>query len=203
MMYELGLAQLMSCFMGNTALRYATTIGFYLVSMGLGALLFRSRTTTEDARTLFGVELALVVIGMVTPFLFIYGDANLNPTATVVLCHVMIAIVGFIVGYELPILSSLAQNRISYALVLSWDYAGMFLASLLFPILIFPLLGAFASLWLTTGLNLVALALTLKWTGRSTVRMVCLACGVAINFALLFWSESLMGVLSEVYARTV
>lgn len=203
MMYELGLAQLMSCFMGNTALRYATTIGVYLVSMGIGALLFRSKNVTDDAKTLFAVELALAVLGMVTPFLFIYGDAHLSGMLTVVLCHVTIAAVGFIVGYELPILSSLAQNRISYALVLSWDYAGMFLASLLFPILIFPWLGAFASLWLTTALNLVALALTFKWTGKSSARMAALACGVLANLALLWWSGALMGALSEVYARAV
>lgn len=203
MMYELGLAQLMSCFMGNTALRYATTIGVYLVSMGIGALLFRSRNVSDDAKTLFKVEFALALLGMSTPFLFIYGDAHLSAELTVLLCHVAIAAVGFIVGYELPILSSLAQDRISYALVLSWDYAGMFLASLLFPILIFPWLGAFTCLWFTTALNLLALAITFKWAGRSPARMGALVCGVLVNVALLWWSGALTSALSEVYARSV
>ena len=55
--YELLLAQSMAATMGNTFLRYNLTIGFYLASLGLGAMICFRFARGEWVRRLIDVEL--------------------------------------------------------------------------------------------------------------------------------------------------
>ena len=61
--YELLLGQSLSAFLGNTVLRYSVTIGLYMLSMGIGALMAEGRWVKHAATTLLKVEILLTVVG--------------------------------------------------------------------------------------------------------------------------------------------
>lgn len=61
--YELLLGQSLSAFLGNTVLRYSVTIGLYMLSMGIGALLAEGRFVKHAVTTLLKVEVLLTVCG--------------------------------------------------------------------------------------------------------------------------------------------
>ena len=57
--YELTMAQSLSAFLGDTVLRYSTTIGLYLASMGIGAFLCRGGLFRNPAYSLVKIEIML------------------------------------------------------------------------------------------------------------------------------------------------
>ena len=61
--YELLMAQTLSLLTGNSVLRYSTTIGLYLASLGLGAFLCTNKRLVRSVETLWKVEILLSLIG--------------------------------------------------------------------------------------------------------------------------------------------
>ncbi len=61
--YELLMAQTLSLLTGNSVLRYSTTIGLYLASLGLGAFLCTNKRLVRPVETLWKVEILLSLIG--------------------------------------------------------------------------------------------------------------------------------------------
>ena len=57
--YELLMAQTLSVLMGNTVMRYSITIGIYLASLGLGAMLCERGHEKDTSRRLVRVEIWL------------------------------------------------------------------------------------------------------------------------------------------------
>ena len=69
--YELLLAQSLSAFLPNTALRYSITIGLYLFAMGMGAF-FIDKKMKNPYRNLWKTEMLLTCIGALSlPSLFL------------------------------------------------------------------------------------------------------------------------------------
>ena len=62
-LYELLLGQALSAFMGDTVLRFSVTIGLYLFSMGIGALLAGERLRSHAVLSLLGLEFLLGTVG--------------------------------------------------------------------------------------------------------------------------------------------
>ena len=60
--YELLMAQTLSAIMGNTVLRYSITIGVYLASLGVGALLC-GHSEKGPVQRLIRIEILLTLIG--------------------------------------------------------------------------------------------------------------------------------------------
>jgi len=59
--------------------------------------------------------------------------------------YILVALIGILVGLEIPLLMRILRDRFEFkdvvAHVLTWDYLGALLASLLFPLLLVPALG--------------------------------------------------------------
>lgn len=152
---ELLLGTLASYLVGNQALAYGVAVGGFLAAMGLGAYLSRfvaEAGPPHQARSIlltrfFGVELlvapltALLPLGLFALFA-IEGPLWLGLVLATLL-------LGLLAGMEVPLLTRLIELdqgvREALAGVLALDYVGALAGSLLFPILLLPLLGMFPS----------------------------------------------------------
>lgn len=179
-LYEFLLAQSLSTTMGNTALRYNLTIGLYIASMGIGALLYKRLLSRRHFVEFVKIEIMLSVIGCVSPILVLFNDYFFNHVARILQVsffstiiqaplftanHVLILIIGFLSGLELPLLIDMGKlfDRKKGNFVLAYDYLGTLLGAVLFPIVILPSLHIFTIGYVVSFLNvLVALFVMLK-----------------------------------------
>lgn len=161
--YELLIGTASSYFLGNSIQQFSITIGLFMASMGLGS--FLSRLLGERVLGAFvKVELALGLVGGVSiPALYaIYAYTDLYYPAMVL----FIAMIGTLTGLEIPMLV-LAMRRffalqVSLSNILSLDYLGALVATLLFPFALLPLLGTFKSSLVAGALNVAVALVVLK-----------------------------------------
>lgn len=208
--YELLLAQTLSTIMGNTILRYSITIGVYLASLGLGAMLCEEKTKKNTVDRLIRIEILLTIIGSLTVLLMnffdviqkllyqniefaatpIIGDYSLALIVFYVLSHATIVVVGILSGYEIPLLISMgeAEKPGSTNVVLGMDYFGSLLGSICFPLILLPYLGIFGIAFLTGLFNCIAtiiLLLLKNPTEKFKYVVVALILGVLLLIGLL------------------
>ncbi len=179
-LYELLLAQALSTTMGNTALRYNTTIGLYVAAMGFGALLYKKLIKKDIFEEFIKIEILLSILGGFAPIMALIFDYSFNKLAKTngisffsnwiqtplfTLNHLLIIGIGFLSGLELPLLIDIGKrfNKKKTSLVLAYDYFGTLIGAILFPIVILPELHLFTIGYLVSALNIiVALFVMLK-----------------------------------------
>ncbi len=159
--YELAFGQVLSVCLGGTKNQYFLTIGIFTCFLGFGSLFqkrFRNRYGLK--KTFLTVELLLTILGSMGPFVITWilsSGGNLMGGFGTILAYTLIASVGFLSGFEIPCLFSMAPDN--HGKVLAFDYLGMLLATVAFPFLILPHLGTGAGTLLVAGAN----AFVLLW----------------------------------------
>jgi spermidine synthase len=142
LIYELLAGTLASYLLGDSVTQFSLVIGIYLSALGVGAWL--SKFVVEQlGRCFIEVELGVALLGgLSAPLLFIaFGYIEwFRP-----LLFGVIFAIGVLVGLELPLLMRILKEHVDFedlvSRVLTFDYIGALLASLLFPILLVPHLG--------------------------------------------------------------
>jgi spermidine synthase len=142
LVYQLVAGTLASYVLGDSVAQFSFVIGLYLSAMGLGSYL--SKLIERDLLVRFvQIELGLALAGgLSSPLLFqvytAYGAFRLALYGVVV-------IVGTLVGLEIPLLLRLltfsADLKDLVARVLTVDYLGALVASVIFPSILLPRLG--------------------------------------------------------------
>jgi spermidine synthase len=162
--YELLLAQALSAFLGNTVLRYSVTIGLYMLSMGIGALLAQGRVLRNALLALQRVEILLTVIGGSSVLgLFVLHALGLPLGLFALSAHALIVVIGILTGLEIPLLIELGSGREEEAGgVLGVDYLGAFLGTIVFALLFYPRLGLIPTAFVVAALN-AAVGVGLGW----------------------------------------
>jgi spermidine synthase len=143
LIYELVAGTLASYVLGDSITQFSTVIGVYLSALGVGSYLSR-HIHRGLARRFVEVELGVALVGGAqAPILFMafgYAPDTFRP-----LLYALVLAVGVLVGLEIPliirILKETAELRDLLARVLTFDYIGALVASLLFPLLLLPRLG--------------------------------------------------------------
>ncbi|MFC7078635.1 spermidine synthase [Haloarcula halophila] len=113
--YELVYSQFLTVFYGGTVVRYSITIGLYMFSLGIGALL--SGQLDDPESNLLRTEVYLSVAGPVGAGFIIALNSFPNVafpgkyTVTLVAAHLPIIVVGVLSGFEIPLLDSLVEDR--------------------------------------------------------------------------------------------
>ncbi len=203
LIYELLAGTLASYLLGDSVTQFSLVIGVYLSALGVGAWL--SRYVDENlARTFIEVELALALIGGASaPLLFVaFGWIEWFR----IVLFGLVFVIGVLVGLELPLLMRILKEHLDFSdlvsRVLTFDYIGALLASLLFPIFLVPYLGlvrtsllfgilnALVGLWgtyllrpLLSGHHLGGLR------GRAVLAIGLLIVGMIKADALTTWAE--------------
>nr|WP_315381833.1 polyamine aminopropyltransferase [uncultured Sphingomonas sp.] len=199
LIYELLASTLASYLLGDSVTQFSTVIGTYLFAMGLGS--WCSRYVTRDELRLFiRVELLIAVLGGASAAaLFVLFP--LVEHFRVALYGLVVGI-GFLVGLEIPLLIRILRGfdfRETVSNVLTFDYVGALVASLLFPLLLMPHLGMIRTGFLFGILNAgVALAVLLalpranRYRGETVsavIVLVALAAGFVASDRLQRWAE--------------
>lgn len=142
LIYELIVGTLASYLLGDSVTQFSTVIGVYLFALGIGAWL--SRFIDKGlAQRFVEVELMVALAGGVSaPFLFFTFSEG---AAFRVALYGVVLVVGTLVGLEIPLLMRIMKDQLNFkdlvSRVLTFDYLGALLASLLFPLVLVPRLG--------------------------------------------------------------
>ena len=142
LIYELLAGTLASYLLGDSVTQFSLVIGVYLSALGVGAWLSQY-IEQHLARAFIEIELALALIGgLSAPMLFV-AFAWIEWFRLVLFGSVFL--IGVFVGLELPLLMRILKEHLDFSdlisRVLTFDYIGALLASVLFPVLLVPYLG--------------------------------------------------------------
>jgi spermidine synthase len=193
LVFELLAGTVASYLMGESVLQFATVTGAFLTAMGVGAWLTR-HVESHLARRFVDCQLATAVVGgLSSPLLFVaFAHSGLFR----VVLYGTVSATGVFVGAQLPLLLRLLARRLTVrdliARILTVDYAGALVGSLLFALVLLPRLGMMAS-GILSGVASAACALASTWIFasslestrplriRATVVFASLACAAGLS----------------------
>lgn len=199
LVYELLASTLASYLLGDSVTQFSTVIGSYLFAMGLGS--WCSRYVKRDELRLFvRVELLIALLGGCSAgalFLLFPVVEHFR-----VALYGLVVAIGFLVGLEIPLLIRILRGfdfRETVSNVLTFDYVGALVASLLFPLLLMPHLGMIRTGFMFGIFNAaVALALLVTLPRAAGYRaekitavlvLLALCAGFAASDRLQRWAE--------------
>jgi spermidine synthase len=215
LVYELLAGTLASYVLGDSVTQFSLIIGIYLFALGVGAWLSRF-IETGLARKFIEVELAVALLGGASaPLLFLsFGRLSYFH---VVLYGVVFA-VGVLVGLELPLLMRILKDVLDFkelvSRVLTFDYVGALIASLMFPLflvpklglvrtsLVFGLLNAGVGLWATWFMRPLIKGDVSGLRARAAIVITLLGIGIIKANALTTLSEDELFADDIIYSRT-
>ena len=215
LVYELLAGTLASYVLGDSVTQFSLIIGIYLFALGVGAWLSRF-IEKELPRKFIDVELAVALLGGASaPVLFLsFGRLSYFH---VVLYGVVFG-VGVLVGLELPLLMRILKDVLDFkelvSRVLTFDYVGALIASLLFPLflvpklglvrtsLVFGLLNAGVGLWATWFMRPLIKGEVSGLRGRAFIVVALLVIGIIKANALTTLSEDELFADEIIYSRT-
>jgi spermidine synthase len=215
LVYELLAGTLASYVLGDSVTQFSLIIGIYLFALGVGAWLSRF-IETGLARKFIEVELGVALLGgLSAPLLFLsFGRLSYFH---VVLYGVVFA-VGVLVGLELPLLMRILKDVLDFkelvSRVLTFDYVGALIASLLFPLflvpklglvrtsLVFGLLNAGVGFWATWFMRPLIKGEVSGLRARALIVIALLGIGIIKANALTTLSEDELFADEIVYSRT-
>ncbi|MFK7818571.1 MAG: polyamine aminopropyltransferase [Planctomycetaceae bacterium] len=142
LIYELLAGTLASYVLGDSVTQFSLVIGVYLSALGVGAWV-SGFVKGKLARCFLAVELAVALVGgFSAPILYL---AFAYVSWFQIALFGMVFAIGVLVGLELPLLMRILKDQLDFselvAKVLTFDYIGALLASVLFPVLLVPRLG--------------------------------------------------------------
>ena len=200
LIYELLAGTIASYMLGDSVTQFSTIIGVYLFSMGLGSYL--SRYIRKDLIAGFiQVEILVGLIGGVSSLVLFLAFAEFD--AFRVVLYSWVAVIGILVGLEIPLVLRILEDRFPFrdliSKVLSLDYLGALAASLLFPLWLVPQVGLMRSSFVFGVLNVLVAIWTCHLfrkehrrpmlTVQAYAALVLLLVGVAFSEVLLEFSE--------------
>jgi len=193
--YELLIGSISSYFIGNSVKQYSLTIGFFLFAMGIGSWLSRM-IRKKLLQRFVALEIWLGFFGgMTVPFLYV---AYTYTSIYQYFMLIQVVILGTLIGLEIPLLTRLLRAegtlRVLLSNILAMDYLGALAAALLFPFLLFPMLGSMHTSLLTGAVNvavgIVMLRLVSKYLKQDDLAMLMIQIGFVCAALFLMASKS-------------
>jgi spermidine synthase len=214
LVYELLAGTLASYVLGDSVTQFSLIIGIYLFALGGGAWLSRF-IESGLARKFIEVELGVALLGGASAPLLFLSFGRLGYFQVVL--YGMVLAIGVLVGLELPLLMRILKDVLDFkelvSRVLTFDYIGALVASLLFPIflvpklglvrtsLVFGLLNAGVGLWATWFMRPLIKGDVAGLRGRAAIVMTLLVIGIIKANALTTLAEDELFADEIVHAR--
>ncbi|MEQ1688635.1 MAG: polyamine aminopropyltransferase, partial [Sphingopyxis sp.] len=164
LVYELLASTIASYLLGDSVTQFSTVIGTYLFAMGMGSFASRYVRGGAELALFVRVEMMIALVGgccgaalfMLFPYVASFR----------VVLYGVVFLIGAFVGLEIPLLMRILRSRYSFgetvSNVLTFDYVGALAASLLFPLILVPMIGLVRTGFLF-GLMNIAVAMVLLW----------------------------------------
>jgi spermidine synthase len=182
--YELLIATASSYFLGDSIKQFSITIGSYMAAMGIGSYLSRFVGDKQLLLNFIRFELVLGLIGGLSVPLLYLAFAYTESFQWVSIG--LTVAIGILIGLEIPLLSRLMEKhyQLSFNIsnVLSVDYLGALIATLIFPFILLPAFGTFKTA-LFFGLVNMSIAFVL---------LIFFADKIAISHKKIIWGYSLV-----------
>ncbi len=180
--YELIAGTLASYLLGDSVMQFSTVIGTYLFAMGIGSWLSQY-ITGRLAWRFVQIELLVGLLGGVSAAALFWLYAWVEGPFRVAL-YLLVLLIGTLVGLEIPLVMRILRQHIGFrdlvSQVLTFDYLGALVVSLLFPMLLAPQLGVVRSAFLFGLLNVLVSLWTIRlFRNELPVRALHLQCGLA------------------------
>lgn len=198
--YELVLANILSVLWGNVVQQYTITTGIYIAAMGAGA--YVSPTRINAKKSFIWIEIGLAILAIISPLVFVYGDVHFKSISPLI-SYSLITAIGFFSGMELPLLLRILEEEKTASAereekALFADYAGMFLAGLLFALFLNRQFGSLhVNLFLALANIALALVCGLTWGYQDkSLRRLDVPAVTAI-FLIIAWSISINSSIYE------
>ena len=165
LVYELIIGTATTYLLGNSVLHFSLSIGIFLFGMGIGSLI-SNRLNKYPEQMFIWVEIILGLVGggSVAILFSTFAFTNLIYLVFVLL----VLMLGALIGLEIPLMLSIVSEKKNgegvvklASQILSLDYMGALVASILFPLLILPQLGLLRASFFIGMLNLLIAALML------------------------------------------
>lgn len=158
LMYELLISTTSSYLLGDSVKQFSLTIGIYMAAMGVGSYL--SQFVRDKLLSWFVyTEIFLGIIGGVSVPVMYYFFNYLSLQEFQVMMLSITFIIGLLTGLEVPLLIRSLKNyfplKSNVAYVLSLDYIGALIATIVFPFLLLPFLGTFKTSLLFGIINII------------------------------------------------
>lgn len=197
MCYELIISAVSSYLVGDSVLQFSITIGLYMCAMGIGS--FLSKFIKKQLFDWFVfVEVGVGILGGISSLILFM--ANIYLKSYVLVMYMEILAIGTLVGIEIPILTRIIEEnasnlRVTLSTIFSFDYVGGLIGSILFPLLLLPHLGYFATTFLVGSVNL-AIALLIvfryhKYVVRELMWKLIAVFSLGIMLFGAFYSENI------------
>ena len=185
--YELLIGSVSSYFLGDSIKQFSIVIGITMTAMGLGTLFSRLINKNLIYCFIF-VEIILAIIGgLCVPILyFAYTIEEIYYPVMILL----ILAIGILIGLEIPLLTRIMEkyydlkNNISN--VLSLDYLGAFIATIVFPFVLLPFLGVFESSIFAGFSNLIVAIINFYWFKDKIIRKKSIKLRISIILIFIF-----------------
>lgn len=182
--YELIAGALSSYLIGDSVTQFSTVIGAYLFAMGVGSWL--SKYIVRDLIGRFiQIELMVGLVGGFSAVGLFLVFAWLSAPFKLVL-YAAVVLVGILVGLEIPLVMRILKRDLAFkdlvSQVLTFDYLGALLVSILFPLVLAPQLGMVRT-GLLFGLMNAAVALWALWLFRAQLgarQALAVQCGATL-----------------------
>lgn len=156
LIYELVAGALSSYLLGDSVTQFSTVIGTYLFAMGVGSWLSK-HVETKVAQVFVSVEIMIGLLGGFSAAILFLCFAFLGEPFRIIL-YLLVGIIGVLVGIEIPLVMRLLEKDFTLSelvsSVLSVDYLGALLVSVLFPLVLAPYLGFVRTAILFGALNI-------------------------------------------------
>src|SRR5947208_3226034 len=209
LIYELVAGALASYLLGDSVTQFSTVIGTYLCAMGVGSWLSRHIGRGLVARFITVELLVALVGGCSSAVLFL---AFVYTGAFRLVLYTLVAVIGVLVGLEIPLLMRILRDRFTFkdvvANVLTFDYLGALGASILFPVLLVPKLGLVRSALLFGFMN-AGVALWSTWLFRDQIgrvvslRVACFVVVAALGVGAVYANTISSAADNQLYADEV
>jgi spermidine synthase len=195
--YELLISTTATYFLGNSVKQFSLIIGIYLFAMGIGAYLSKF-FKGKSLKFFVKIEYLLGLIGgMSVPimyFMFVTVSADNMQFFT----WLLIFIIGLLTGMEVPLLTyaiSNAKFEDSLANVLSLDYLGGLIATLIFPFILLPFIGLYYSSLLFGIVNIaLGLFLTIRLFDKKRTALILGIIPIVLLLFLMISGDKLLNV---------
>jgi spermidine synthase len=162
LVYELIAGTLASYLLGDSVTQFSLVIGTYLFSMGIGSFLSRYIARGLVAKFI-RIELLVGLIGGYSAVVSFLIFSQLGILRLILFFFVVL--IGVLVGLEIPLLLRILKEKLQFAelvaQVLTFDYLGALIASILFPVVLAPRLGLVRTSLMFGLLNAVVASATL------------------------------------------
>ncbi|MFT7222835.1 MAG: spermidine synthase [Cellvibrionaceae bacterium] len=203
--YELLIATTSSYFLGDSIKQFSLVIGFYMATMGLGSYLSRMIGDGKLLHYFISAEILLGLVGGLSVPLLYFSFAYFDYFQFTTL--LLTSIVGLLIGLEIPLLSRLMSPyfvlKDNLSNVLSVDYLGALIATLLFPFLLLPFFGIFKTS-LFFGLVNMSIGFSVLWffskslnIEKKTVLYLYSFSALTILITIFLFSHKLLGLWTD------